>query len=121
MISNCRKNIMGTASFDGQFPTMRKADDFIVYPMQDSSTRITIQSDHRFGQIDLETGRGIVSARRAQYANSVWLALCVARRTAVAFELPTEDREVLRQWVKSTGGLLVGGVVKSDNTGAIAL
>lgn len=122
MITNCHKNIMGTLSFNGQFPGMRKPQDFIVYPMQDSGEVITIQSDKRFGQIDLATGRGIVSASRAQYANSIWLALCVRAKTAVPFELPAEDRQTLRQWIKSTGGIEVGSAaVKCDNTGAMAL
>lgn len=122
MISNCRKGIMGTVEFDGKFPSMRKTQDFIVYPMQESGSVITIQSEHRFGQIDLETGRGIISANRGQYANSLWLALCKMQKTAVEFTLVAEDAQTLRQWVKSTGGLAVGrSIVISDNTGAMAL
>lgn len=113
---------MGTVSFDGQFPGMRKPQDFIVYPMQSSGAQITIQSDHRFGQIDLDTGEGIISANRGQYANAPWLGYCVLNKTAVTFTLQTEDREILRQWIKSTGGVEVGqSFVKCDNTGAIAL
>lgn len=122
MISNCTKNIMGTVSFDGKFAGMRKAQDFIVYPMQDSGEVITIQGDHRFGKIDLATGRGVLSAHRDCYANGVWLAVCMQVGSAVPVELPAEDVQTLRQWIKSTGGLLVGSsIVKSDNTGAMAL
>jgi hypothetical protein len=39
----------------------------------------------------------------------------------VFVQLAVEQRETLRQWVKSTGGLEVGGVVKCDKTGALAL
>ncbi len=121
-ISNCHRNIMGTLSFDAKFSGMRKAQDFIVYPMQDSGETISIQSEHRFGKLDLATGKGIISANRAQYANGMWLQLCLVHRTALAFELATEDRETLRQWIKSTGGVEVGSsFVKCDNTGALAL
>lgn len=121
-ITNCHRNIMGTLSFDGRFSKMRKAEDFIVYPMHDSSSEIRIQSDHRFGRIDLDTGRGVLSARRADYSSSIWLDLCIIRGTAEPIQLADEEREMLRQWVKSTGGLLVGGpVCKTDNTGAMAL
>lgn len=122
MITNCKRNCMGTVSFDGKFPGMRKPQDFIVYPMQDSGEIITIQSDHRFGSIDLATGKGILSANRAQYANSIWLAICRATKTAIAIELAAEDLQTLRGWIKSTGGTEVGtaGVV-CDNTGALAL
>ena len=121
-LSNCRKNTMGTLSFDGQFPGMNKPQDFIVYPMQESSQEIRIQSDHRFGTVNLETGAGIISANRAQYANGMWLSLCMLRGTAKPFTLSIEDTQTLRQWVKSTGGVLVGSAhVFSDNTGAMAL
>jgi hypothetical protein len=121
-ISGCRRNIMGTVTFDGKCAGMRKPQDFIVYPMQDSGPNITIQSDHRFGQIDLDTGKGVLSANRAQYANAPWLGLCVINGTAIDVELATEERETLRQWIKSTGGVLVGrSIVKCDNTGALAL
>jgi hypothetical protein len=121
-IANCHKNSMGTVSFDGRFPGMNKPQDFIVYPMQDSGEEIRIQSDHRFGSIDLATGEGVLSANRADYANSVWLHLCMIRGTAKVFKLEAEELQTLRQWVKSTGGLLVGSsIVKCDNTGAMAL
>lgn len=121
-INNCHKNIMGTVSFEGLFSGMRKAQDFIVYPMQESSEEIQIQSDHRFGRIDLSTGKGVISANRANYANSVWLQLCEIHGTSKSFELDKEELQTLRQWIKSTGGLLVGeSFVKTENIGAIAL
>lgn len=113
---------MGTVSFDGKFQGMRKPQDFIVYPMQDSGENICIQSDHRFGQIDLATGKGVLSANRAQYANAPWLGLCVINNTAIDVELSVEENQTLRQWIKSTGGVEVGAsFVKCDNTGALAL
>jgi hypothetical protein len=122
MIRNIRKNIMGTVSFDGQFKGVRRPQDFIVYPMQDSGTRITIQSEHRFGRLDLASGKGVLSANRGQYANDLWLSICLANGTARAIQLEVEELQTLRQWVKSTGGLMVGeSLVLSDNTGAIAL
>lgn len=121
-VSSHRKNSMGTVSFDGQFPGMNKPQDFIVYPMQNSTETISIQSDHRFSQIDLATGKGVISANRANYANYVWLQMCVIRKTARTFELSAEELQTLREWVKSTGGLLVGNsIMKCENTGAIAL
>ena len=123
MITNCRRNIMGTIDFDGKFPSMRKASDFIVYPMHESGTEIRIQSDNCFGQIDLETGAAILSANSGSaHAGSTWLTLCAIRGTLARFTLAEEDRAMLRQWVKSTGGTLVGSsFVKTDNTGAFAL
>lgn len=121
-ISNCKRGIMGTVEFDGQFTGMRKAQDFVVYPMQDSGNIISIQSDHRFGRIDLATGKGTLSANRAQYANSIWLAVCMAQKGAVDIDLAHEDLQTLRGWIKSSGGICIGSsFIKCDNTGAIAL
>ena len=121
-ITNCKRGIMGTVEFDGQFPGMRKSQEFIVYPMQNSGEEISVQSDHRWVQINLATGKGVISANRASYANRPWLLFCVATGTAVAFQLEAEELQTLRQWVKSTGGIEVGSsIVKSDNTGALAL
>ena len=58
MISNIRKNIMGTISFDGLFTGMRKPQDFIVYPMHagNNTAQARIQSDKRSGFISLVSG-----------------------------------------------------------------
>ncbi len=122
MITNCHKNIMGTVSFDGRFANMRKDQDFIVYPMQDSGPVIKIQSNNRMGQINLDTGELILSPAAKCHAGFLWLQLSVARKTASREVLPAEELQTLRAWIKSTGGLLVGkSIVKSDNTGAMAI
>lgn len=120
-ITNIKIGIMGTVEFDGQCAGMRKPQSFIVYPMDKSGEIISVQSDKRFGRIDLATGAGLLSANRAQYANSIWLSLCEAHGTAVKIQLAIEDLQTLRGWIRKSGGLLVGGCVVSDNTGAMAL
>lgn len=113
---------MGTTSFDGAFPGMRKAQDFIIYPLDKAGTEISIQSEHRYGKLDLDTGKGVLSANKAQYANSVWLALCMCNGTAKVFQLTPEDLQALRKQINSTGGDLVGkSFVKSCNIGALAI
>lgn len=122
IISNCKKNSMGTVSFDGQFPGMRKPQDFIVYPMQDSGSIITIQSDTRIGQMDLDTGKLLLCGPWPSGAYFVHLQVPQKRSVHM---LPVEDVQTLRGWIKSTGGPLVGGnnalAVNCDNTGALAL
>lgn len=122
MITNCHKNIMGTISFDGKFPSMRKAQDFIVYPMQDSGVEIRIQSENRFGRVNLDTGEAVISDSKANYANDVWLTVCILKGTSRRFQIEQEELMVLRQWIKSTGAVETGSsVMKLDNTGAIFL
>lgn len=121
MITNCKRNCLGTVSFDGQFQGMRKPQNFIVYPMQDSGEIITIQSGARIGQLDLATGKLRMSQSHASGAYFLHLQLDRLNRET----LPAEDVQTLRQWVKSTGGPMVGGNnalrIYSDNTGALAL
>ncbi len=122
MITNYHKNIMGTVSFDGKFGSMRKTQDFIVYPMQDSGPIIQIQSDNRMGQINLNTGELILSPPASGHAGFLWLQISVARKTVLKETISSEELEMLRKWIKSTGGLSVGeSIVKSDNTGALAV
>lgn len=117
-ISNCHKNIMGTVSFDGQFLGMRKAQDFIVYPMQDSGTTIKVQSKTRIGTIDLFNG---VAAISKSYPNGAYNVHLQAHKLDYQM-VSAEDCMILKGWIKSTGGVEVGeSIVLSDNTGAIAL
>lgn len=109
---------MGTVSFSGKFTGMRKPQEFIVYPMQDSGETITIQSNTRIGQIDLSTGALSLSAPHS--SGAYFLHLQTDKLTHET--LPAEEVQTLRQWIKSTGGLLVGSsIVQSENIGAIGL
>lgn len=112
---------MGTVSFDGKFGNMRKAQDFIVYPKDESGPFVTVQSDQRFGRLNLDTGELILSENRRQYANSITLALSIRNRTELRETVPMDELQTLRGWIKSTAGLAVGSCVISDNTGAMEL
>ena len=118
MITGIKKNIMGTVSFQGKFTGMRKAAEFIVYPMQDSGTVITIESDTRIGRLDLFNGLVRMSQPHSGGAYFIHLSMDKPVFTMVS----KEDCQTLRGWVKATGGLEVGeSIVKCDNTGAMAL
>jgi hypothetical protein len=123
IITDCKKNIMGTIDFQGQFGTMRKAQDFIVYPMQDAGSVIHIQSDNRFGAIDLDTGKGLVSPACKGHAGAAALQLSIMDKTAVPITLDDATRLTLREAVKKTGSLLPVGnsVVQVENPGAVEL
>ena len=122
MITNLNRNCLGTASFDGKFPGMRKAQDFTVYPMKSGDKVILIQSENYFGEIDLTSGAGVLSARRAQYANGLWLQLSILNKTAKNFHLLPETLKSLVDFVKTTGGNSVGSsFVTCDNSGALEI
>ena len=110
MITNIKKNCMGTASFEGKFGKMRKAQDFVVYPMGSDSDgkTITIQSDHRFGYIRVETGKFVLSANHAQYANSTKLSMDMAECKAEYGVIPSDELEALVNAIRGTSGAMVG-------------
>lgn len=58
MITNIRKNCIGTLSIEAKFNGMRKSQEFIVYPMHEGNNaeKIMIQSDSRIGHIFLNSG-----------------------------------------------------------------
>lgn len=111
-----KKNIMGTISFNMKMPSMRKEQDFIVYPLQKGVdwVNIMIQSDTRIGRLNLLSGKGQMSKSHQGGAYGVHLSIDKLEE----FELSKEDIEKLKEQIKSTAGSLVGGVVKTDNTEA---
>jgi len=122
-IANCKKNIMGTVSFTGKFPKMRKAQDFIVYPIQDApnpeNVTIKVQSDTRIGLINLFSGACEMSQPHQGGAYFIHLATDKKEH----FMINREECMMLKGWIKSKGGVEVGnnGVMYCDNTGAISL
>lgn len=78
-----KKNCMGTESFTLKIGKMKKAESFVTYPIQrnDNGEKIYLQSDHRWVEMNTKTGEIEMSARRAQYANSVWFVLCKFKGT----------------------------------------
>src|SRR4051812_46305061 len=122
IITDCKKNIMGTIDFQGQFGNMKKPQGFIVYPMQESGARIHIQSDNRFGTIDLDTGKGLVTPATPGHASAAKLTMSIMDQSAIRIPLDEATRLVLREAVKSTGGAVVGNsIVQVQNPGAIEL
>lgn len=89
MLTNIRKNCMGTVSFDGKFNGMRKSQDFIVYPFHsgNQTESALIQSDTRIGRIHLTTGEVIMSPSRQGGSYNVHLMLCKPAGTLNSEEL----------------------------------
>lgn len=122
MITNPHKNCMGTVSFDAKFPGMRKAQDFIVYPVKgdDDADHILIQSATRIGYIYLDTGNVALSRPHPNGAYSIhlWEAATVGK-------LPAEDLFTLKAHVFATAhgaaGKAENGFLQCDNSGALAV
>ena len=123
MISNFRKNIMGTTSFDGKFPSMRKVSDFIVYPISESNAKtILCQSDSRWLEIDVNTGKCEMTSSASGHHNRWLLAWQKAQGKHKEFQLSELDLQTLKMHIFTTAGKMVGeSFVYSDNSGAAAI
>jgi hypothetical protein len=111
------RNIMGTTDIEMKITGMRKAQDFIVYPIgaDDAGNVITIQSDTRIGQINLVKGVGVMSQSHSSGAYFVHLQM----DKLTSFTISESDLENLKAFINKTSGANVGSsVVKSDNSGA---
>ena len=59
--------------FEAKFETMRKADEWVIYPVSDIES-VIIQCGTRIARLNLLTGEGILSARRSGGAYNVHLS-----------------------------------------------
>lgn len=115
-----KRNIMGTTDIEMKISGMRKAQDFIVYPIgkDDTDQIIKIQSETRIGKIDLKTGRGLMSQSHSNGAYFVHLQM----DKLTPFTISESDLEAIKAHIFKTAGSNVGtrGIV-SDNSGASRL
>jgi hypothetical protein len=118
-ISQIKKNIMGTTSFNLKIEGMRKPQDFIVYPIgaNDDCTNILIQSDKRIARLNLNTGIGRMSQNHSNGAYGVHLSMDVL----IPFQIDTKELEELKNHIFKTANKNAGtnGIVTCDNSGAI--
>lgn len=104
------KNCMGTESFTLKIGKMKKAESFVTYPIQrdDNGEKIYLQSDHRWAVMNTKTGEIEMSARRAQYANSVWFALCKFKGTLERDKATPEQLSEMLSAIRSTASPKAG-------------
>lgn len=119
-ISNFRKNIMGTMSFDLKLPKWRKPQGFIVYPMAQNANTIFIQSDKRWAEINPETGEMWMTNGKGGHPNSYLLCFQKARGEAEKHQINPVDLSAIKMQIFTTAGSKVGeSVIYSDNSAAI--
>ena len=112
-IGGFKRNIMGTLSFDLKLKKMRKSQEFIVYPAQEKSDSILIQSSTRIGKIEMTSGEGFMSQSHANGAYGYHLQADKKDK----FQLSEEQLSKLKEELAKTAGKKVGSsVVFSDNS-----
>ena len=112
---------MGTTSIIAKFPKMRKAQDFIVYPIDKNSDAktIKIQSSTRIAEVNTETGKVKMTK---PYSGGAYFHHLTLGETHT-FIIPEGDLQELRMKIfvsaNSEAGKKENGIMQSDNSGAI--
>lgn len=124
MLLSTSKNCLGTAELVIKGNGMRKEQSFSVYPINitDSDKRIKIQSDTRFGYIDLDTGVMSLTKSRSGGSYGVDYVRDFISNKLVETKFSKEDLKKIKEAVRLTSGDKVGdrGIV-CDNGGASAI
>lgn len=109
-LENYKKNCMGTMSFSLKLGKMKKAESFCSYPLQrgDNGEKLCLQSSHRWAELNTKTGAVALSARRAQYANNIWLMICKAKGTAETDQATPEQLAEILAAVRGTASPMAG-------------
>ena len=98
-------------SFVLKIGKMKKAEEFVTYPLQkcDTTEKLYLQSGHRWAELDTATGDIVMSARRAQYANSAWLIVCKINGTAESDKADASQLAEILDAVRGTASPKAGG------------
>ena len=108
---NMKKNCLGTMEFTLKMGKMKKAEEFITYPIQrdDDGSILRLQSSHRWAEMNTKSGEIILSARRAQYANSWFLLECKIKGIAESDKATEEQLAQMLTAVRGTASPNAGG------------
>jgi len=120
MIENIHRGILGTVCFDAKFPTMRKSQEWIVYPVHSgaSATRVMIQSNTRIGWVDLISGAVSITPARAggSYGCHLHLAQNIGR---LDFETLFMLSAQIMASAHGDAGRTQNRAIGTDNAGAL--
>ncbi len=116
-------NCLGTTDINMTVPGARKEQEFTVYPISrgEDARVITIQSETRFGRIDLSTGTGTVTPAHRGGAFGPHYTRALINGTMVKFDISIEDVNRIKMQIFGTTDSEAGGRtgVFSDNSGAV--
>ena len=110
-IISYKQGCLGTMDFVFRIGKMKKAEEFCTYPIQknDSTDKVYFQSSHRWAELNTKTGAIIMSARRAQYANKIWLGMCIVNDTAEYDKATPEQLDTILSEIRKTASPNCGG------------
>lgn len=98
-------------SFELKIGKMKKAEWFCTYPIQrgDNGDKVSLQCKHRWAYLNTRTGEIEMSARRAQYANSMWFLECEIKGTIEKDQASPEELETMLSAIRGTASPNAGG------------
>lgn len=94
-------------SVTAKFATMRKPQEFTVYPFNEGDKTIVVQSDKAIGQFDAETGVGVLNYKGS---NSKYFLHLNKILGAVDFTFPKEFVEACKSSAPKSGDHIGGGI-----------
>lgn len=116
-VLNIKKNILGTIDIEMKVKRMRKTQSFTTYPINKDSKNLTIQSDTRIAQVNLN-GEGLIS--KPHQNGAYFLHLQLDKLTP--FQFSKNDWRQIVEYIGLTesneAGKKENGVIHSDNSGA---
>lgn len=119
-IREIKKNIMGTISFWMKTASMRKFQEFIVYPKHkgDDDNNIIIQSDNRIGILDMVKNCGKLT--KAQTGHPYFVHLQISPCELLRFK-DTELKSLKLAIINTVGESVGSSVIKIDNSEALSV
>lgn len=96
LFSNFKKSFLGSIDLTLKVKTMRKAQEFCVYPFSAGQTTIHIQSDKRWADIDLNTGIVEMTSNATGHHNRWLLAWQKARNKHETYQMTAEQIETIK-------------------------
>ena len=119
MFSNFHTNIMGTLSFNLKLKGWRKEQEFTTYPIKEDTKKVFFQSDKRWIELDLESGKACMTNGKGGHPNSWLLAMQKATGQHQEFQVSEVDMQAIKMHIFTTASKYAGkSFVKTDNSGA---
>lgn len=90
---------------------MSKPQSFTLYPYTGGDT-ILLQSDKRFAQVNLRTGKGFINGKNKEFATSITLQM-----NPVSFQLPEDIQTAIQAFLWHNKGKdgNIDGIVSWEN------
>ena len=122
MFTNFKTNIMGTLSFHLKLKGWRKEQKFVTYPIEDKTDTLFFQSEKRWIELDLKTGKASMTNGKGGHPNRWLLHMQKATGKHQEFIVSDLDLQAIKMHIFTTADKNAGkSFVKTDNSGAFQI